>query len=173
MLSALRRVHPTVAFAVAALLFIALTYTPLCAPLNEFFCAISYRVSNGMLDALGIAHQALPAHRVIRAGAFGITIDGLCSGMRGNAIWWAAVLFLPVSRWQKVIHFFAGTAVLALINCVRITHLVYVGAHSVDRFKVYHSWVWPTAILGIILAYRAIHNVVAQHHLAPTTPAHA
>lgn len=162
-----------VLFAVLALALVSLTYTPLCAPFNELFSAISYRGARGMLDALGIAYQANPTHRLLRAGSFGIEVNGLCSGMRGNAIWWAAVVFLPVSRGQKVIHLFAGTAVLALINCARISHLLYVGSHSIDRFRTYHEWVWPAAILGLILAYRAIRNELAQVHLAPTAGAKA
>lgn len=172
MFAALRRGSPAAKFALLAVGLVALTYTPLCAPLNELFCAISYRGTRWMLDVLGISYQAFPAHRVLRSGSFGIEVSGLCSGMRGIAIWCAAVVFLPVPRWQKLVHLFAGTAVLTLVNCMRITHLLYAGAHATARFKLYHEWLWPMGILGLILAYRAIRNVVAQQHIV-SAEAHA
>lgn len=159
-----------VVFAAVALVLVAFTYTPLVDPLNEPLCAVSFRGATWLLDALHIPHVADAAHRVIAHRPFSIEVSGLCSGLRGIALWAAVAALLPVSRRQRALHFAAGTAVLMLLNVVRIVHLFHVGVQSSQSFSLYHEWLWPGAIVGAILLYRLARLVRPG---APMETAHA
>lgn len=148
-----------VVFAGVALVLVALTYTPLAGPLNEPLCAVSYRGATWLLNALHIPHVADAAHRVIAHRPFAIEVTGLCSGLRALALWGAVALLLPVPRWQKALHFALGSAVLVLLNVVRIAHLFHVGVHRPPSFSLYHEWLWPGALVGAILLYRLVRLV--------------
>ncbi len=159
-----------VVFAGVALVLVALTYTPLAAPLNEPLCAVSYRGATWLLGALHIPHVADAAHRVIAHRPFSIEVSGLCSGLRALALWGAVMILLPAPRRQKVLHFALGAALLVGINIVRIAHLFHVGVHRPPSFGLYHEWLWPCAIVGAILLYRLVRLVRPSR---PLEAAHA
>lgn len=143
-------------FAGVALSLVALTYTPLADPLNEPLCAVSYSGARALLDALGVPYAADAAHRTLSRGSFSIEVSGLCSGLRGLALWGAVMILLPGPRRQKLVHFALGAAVLMLVNVARIAHLYQLGAGGSPRFALYHEWIWPAAIVGGILFYRLL-----------------
>lgn len=148
-----------VVFAGVALALVALTYTPLVGPLNEPLCAVSFRGADWLLDAFGVPHVADATTRVLAHKPFSIEVSGLCSGLRGIALWGAVAFLLPVSRRQRALHFALGAAVLMIVNIVRIAHLFNVGMQRSGSFALYHEWLWPGAIVGAILLYRLVRLV--------------
>lgn len=145
-----------VVFASVALGLVGLTYTPLADPLNELSCAVSYRGAQAALSVLGVPHTADAAHRVLSHGSFAVEVTGLCGGVRAIALWAAVMILMAAPRRQKVIHFLLGAAALMLLNIARIAHLFHAGAHRSPSFALYHEWVWPAAIVGVILLYRLV-----------------
>jgi exosortase/archaeosortase family protein len=143
-------------------LLVALTYTPLADPLNEVLCAVSFRGATSALTALGIQFTADAAHRILTHGPFAIEVSGLCSGLRGIALFGAVMILLPLPRRQRLLHFALGVLVLMLVNVVRIVHLFSLGAHGSPRFNLFHEWLWPAAIVGLILTYRLLVRVTPR-----------
>lgn len=165
-----RWVRNDVVFTGLGLGLVALTYTPLVGPLNELLCAVSYRGARWALSAWGVPHVADAARRVLSHGSFAIEVSGLCSGLRGVALWVAVLILLPLSRRQKALHAAAGIVVLMLANVARIVHLFTLGAGRSPRFSLYHEWIWPAAIVGAVLLYRLV--VLLAEHRRPVEVAH-
>jgi exosortase/archaeosortase family protein len=143
-------------FTGVALLLVASTYTRLAAPLNESLCDLSYRGARALLDIIGVPYTADAAKRVLARSSFALEVTGLCSGLRGIALWGAVMILLPVSRRRKLVHVAFGAVALVLVNVVRIVHLFELGAAGSPHFALLHEWIWPTAVLGAILFYRLL-----------------
>jgi exosortase/archaeosortase family protein len=166
-----RWIRNDVVFAGLVLCLLALTYTPLADPINEPLCAVSYRGATWLLHAVGVPFTAIEAHRTLVHFPFAIEVTGLCSGLRGLALFAAAIALLPLSRRQKALHFALGALILVLVNIARVAHLFALGAGGSPRFALYHEWLWPAAIVGLILLYRLVMLVVTWRR--PAEVAHA
>lgn len=162
-MSAARRwIWNDVVFAGVALALVAVTYTPLAEPLNEPLCAVSYRGATSLLHALGVPFVADDARRVIAERPFALEVTGLCGGLRGLALWAAVMLLLPLARRQKALHFALGALVLVAANVARIAHLFVLGAGRSPLFALYHEWLWPCAVVAVVLLYRLAMLIVTR-----------
>lgn len=151
-----------VVFTAFALALVGLTYTSLVDRINEPLCAATYGGATWLLDALGVPFTADDATRSIARGPFAIEVSGRCSGLRGIALWTAVLTLLPLRRRWKAVHFLLGTAVLLVVNVVRTAHLFTLRAGMSPRFDLYHEWLWPMAIVGLVLSYRLVMLIVAR-----------
>lgn len=149
-------------FAGLTLALVALTYTPLATPFNEPLCALSYSGADSLLGLLGIAHEADPTGHVISGEAFALEVNGLCSGLRALALFFAVMALLRIPRRRKALHLVLGAAILVVVNIVRIAHLYSLGESRSTRFALYHEWLWPIAIVGVILSYRLVMLIAAR-----------
>lgn len=162
-MSAARRwVRNDVIFTGAVVALVGLTYTPLVDPLNQVLCAVSYRGADRLLGALGVAHAADAAHRVLGSGTFALEVSGLCSGLRGLALFGAVLLLLSLPWRRKALHFAVGAAALVAVNVARIVHLFQLGAGGSPRFALYHEWIWPAVIVAAVLLYRLVMLLAAR-----------
>lgn len=159
-----RWIRNDVVFAGLVLCFLALTYTPLADPINEPLCAVSFSGATWLLHALGVPFTANEAHRTIAHYPFVIEVTGLCSGLRALALFTAVIALLDLPRRLKAIHFVAGTLILMLVNIARVAHLFVVGAGRSASFALYHEWLWPTAIVAVVLLYR-LAMLIKQHRV--------
>lgn len=164
-----RWIQNDVVFAGVTIALVVLTYTPLADPLNDPLCAISYSGADWLLGKLGVAHSTDAAHRVISGGAFSMEIAGLCSGLRSIALFGAVVLMLELPRRQKALHFAVGLVALVVVNVVRIVHLYTLGEGGSPRFALYHEWIWPLAIVAVVLLYRLVMLFATKNRGAAVT----
>ncbi len=149
-----------VVFTALALALVALTYTSLADRINEPLCAATYRGATWLLEALGVPFTAHDATRSIARWPFALEVSGRCSGLRGIALWTAVLMVLPLRRRWKALHLVLGIAVLLVVNTVRIAHLFTLRVGLSPRFDLYHEWLWPTAIVGLVLSYRLVMQIV-------------
>jgi len=139
-----------------AVLLVSLSYTPLAGRLNDMLCAFSYRGVRWLLSELRVPYVADAANRLLAQGPFALEVNGLCSGLRGIAVLGAVIILVPLRTGQKLAHLALGTLALMVVNVVRIAHLFYLGVHDSPHFALFHEWIWPTAILGVLLLYRLV-----------------
>lgn len=155
-----RWIQNDVVFTAIAIALVAMTYTSLADRINEPLCAVTYRGATWLLHALGVPFTSDDAARSIARWPFTIEVSGRCSGLRGLAVWTAVLLLLPLKPRRKALHFVLGVAVLLAVNAVRIAHLFTLRAGGSPRFDLYHEWLWPSAIVGLVLSYRLAMLVV-------------
>jgi len=161
-----RWIRNDVIFAGLTLLLVALTYTPVAAPLNDPLCALSFSGTDWLLSHLGVAHTVDPSARLITGEAFSIEISGLCSGLRALALFFAVIALLRLPRRKKAIHLAVGAALLVTVNVARIAHLYTLGEARSPSFNLYHEWIWPTAIVAVILLYRLVMLIATRTRAA-------
>lgn len=149
-------------FALLAVALLALAYSRLAAPLNALLCRGSFQGATAALRLLGVEHGAEPAEQILRGPAFAIEVSGLCSGLRGIALWTAAALCLPLSLRRRVGILVVGLLVLCALNVLRIVHLFRLQSEGSAYFVLCHEWLWPCAIVAGIL--------VARHLIARGAP---
>lgn len=153
-----------VVFTFIALGLVAVTYTHLADRLNDALGLVSYRGAVALLRAGGVFFVADEASRSLSRFPFSVEVDGLCSGLRGLALFAAVVLLLELPRRWKVLHLVTGALFLMLINVVRIAHLFVVGASGSPRYALYHEWLWPSAIVAVVLLYRLVMLILGRRH---------
>ena len=152
--SAQRWIWDNIVFGGITLVLVAFAYTPLASPLNEPLCAVSYAGTERLLDLFGVAYTADPARHVISGRVFSLEVAGLCSGLRALALF-AAVLIQIRLPWKRAaLDGALGATVLVALNAARIAHLYQLGEARSPSFTLYHEWIWPSALVSLILLYR-------------------
>jgi exosortase/archaeosortase family protein len=73
--------------------------------------------------------------------------------MEPSALLVAAVIASPVSIRARLVGAVLGTAILALMNLVRIVSLFYVGIHAPRVFEIIHVKGWQPAFILLALAF--------------------
>ena len=151
-----------------ALSLVAISYTSLGDALNRPLSAVSYRGARFLLDACGERYHADAAHLTLSRRLFSVQVNGLCSGLRGLAVWSAVVILLPLPWRRRLLHFAVGGLGLLALNVTRIAHLFLLGAGRSARFALFHEWLWPALVVGVILAYRLVMGTI--HRREATSP---
>ncbi len=74
-----------------------------------------------------------------------------CDAMDVNILFVAAVVAFPAPWARRAVGVALGTALLAVVNVVRITSLYHVDVHWPDRFELVHAELWPLAMVAVAL----------------------
>lgn len=127
-------------------------------PANETTAIRSYlaliaRAVGGILDLFG--YEATVTETVVYTPRFSLEIVRGCDAIEPTAIYLAAVLASPVGVWAKLPGILIGTAVLLLINLIRIVSLFFVGVYYPSAFRMLHEEVWQAAFIVLAIAFWA------------------
>ena len=154
---------------------LGLSYTSFAQPFNDVLCAASY---SGVRRLIAAAHWGAVtfdehARRIIFQG-FAIEVAGLCSGLRGIALWAAVAVHLPKTWPARARYFIAGLGALLVLNVVRIAHLLYLGGTHSPRFGLFHEYVWPAVfVAAVLIGRRASGGLRGREHAAVAGGTHA
>jgi len=128
------------------------------------------------LDAL-LRGTAWVDHQVLRLFSDQVRLDGVivsldgfavriiteCTGLYESLILIAAVLAYRASWRERLLGAVAGTALLYLMNVLRIAFLLVVGRHAPEFFDFAHVYFWQTLLaVFIVLIWLAWIQYVVQ-----------
>ncbi|MGB2986021.1 MAG: archaeosortase/exosortase family protein [Phycisphaerae bacterium] len=82
---------------------------------------------------------------------FSIEVVTGCDGIEATALFAAAVLASPVSLRSRLLFLLAGTAVLMVVNLLRIVSLFCVGVYFPNAMDVMHFDAWPGVLIVLVL----------------------
>lgn len=133
-------------FAVLMILFYALL-------LSDFFqssiqlqiVALDAKISSFMLNLVGV--KTVANKEMINSPAFSISIARGCDALEAMALFASALLSFPAKWHYKLIGFFAGIAILFLLNIVRVVSLFLTGLYFPKAFEFMHVEVWQAIFI--------------------------
>lgn len=89
--------------------------------------------------------------QTVSSSRFGLQVVGGCDGIEAIALFTSAVLASPVSWRRRLPFILAGTAVLFVVNLLRIVSLYFAGVHFPQAMDRMHWELWPGLfIVGIL-----------------------
>ena len=91
---------------------------------------------------------------ISRRGA--ISVERGCDAVEPSALFVSAVLASPVPLLQRLLAVVVGTAVLMVVNLLRIISLYLVAVHWRKAFDVMHLDVWQAAFIFLAIALWAV-----------------
>lgn len=106
-------------------------------------------ISNAILDLLGFATRV--DGTLIASADFSIAVRRGCDGLEPAALVISALLAFPAPWTRKIAGILVGTAVLLLLNILRIVSLFWIGSVSRPIFAKAHLEIWP--LLFILAAF--------------------
>jgi len=150
-----RGVRAIIVFVVLMGLFYGFVHTPA----NETTAFRSYlaliaRVVGGILGLFG--YDSSVSETVIHAPEFSLEIVRGCDAIEPAATYIAAVLASPVGVWPKLPGILIGTAVLLLLNLLRLVSLFFVGVYYPNAFDMLHEAVWQATFIVLAVGFWAI-----------------
>jgi exosortase H (IPTLxxWG-CTERM-specific) len=88
---------------------------------------------------------------VMRSPRFALDVHNGCNGVEAAILLAAAMLAFPATWRSRLLGLTAGTAVIQLLNLVRLCTLFWLGEHHRQTFDFFHVGVWQAlVILGAI-----------------------
>jgi exosortase/archaeosortase family protein len=139
-------------FALLMGVFYAITFLPV---LNKMALPAlqktNAKVSTAVLNVFG--EEATNHATNISSRRYSINIAHGCDAIEPAALFVAAVLAFPASFAAKVPALFIGTALLLIINLVRIISLYYTGVFWPAAFETMHVDVWQPAFIVLSLFF--------------------
>jgi len=119
---------------------------------QEFFqpkvVSVNAKVSSWILNIFGM--QTIASDAVLSSKAFSVSIARGCDAIEAMALFAAALLSFPAKWRPKLIGFFAGIALLFILNLGRIISLFLTGIYFPKAFEIMHVEVWQ--VLFILFA---------------------
>ena len=138
-------------FALLMGVFYAATFLPV---LNKrffpYYLRLNARASAAILNLFG--EGAAAEGTSVVSPRYSVNIRHGCDAIEPTALLVAAVLAFPAPWRRKGWGILLGTAVLAVINLVRIVTLFYVGIHFPRAFDAMHLDVWQPVFILLSLA---------------------
>ncbi len=134
------------------------------------YLELNARISGAILGAFG--ETIAVSGRALSSPRAALAIERGCDAIHPTLLFLAAVLALPAAWGRKLAGILAGSALLALLNLMRIVTLYYVRADWPKLFDVMHLEVWQATFIGIALALWIIWALWAtraalpEHHAA-------
>lgn len=122
-------------------------------------------VSARILRVLG--RDATSSGFSVRSPEFSFSIQKGCDAIDPSALFVACVFALHAPVRLKLVGMAIGTAVLLLINLVRVISLFYVGLYFPKAFHVMHVDVWQPVFIVLAVVFWAIWAVRATSPAAP------
>jgi exosortase/archaeosortase family protein len=114
-----------------------------------------YVVANAWLAGAVLNGLGQKSHVVgdsICSARFTVTVLEGCTATGLISLFWAGLLALPASWPRKTAGMAAGTAVIALLNVMRIVTVFGVGVHYPKSFSTLHEEIWPGLLVLATLA---------------------
>ena len=157
----------------AALLgvYFAFTATQPYAELLLPYLRLNASVSAAILDFFSGDVSAVD--NSIISPRFSVVIARGCDAIDPSAVFLAAVVAFPVSIRRKLPGMIVGTALLLVINLVRIVTLYYAGIYYPDAFETLHHDVWQGLFIMLALLFWMIWAGWAQRPRREPEPASA
>ena len=139
-------------FAILMVAFYACTFIPM---LQKDFLPRLQRVnavaSTAILNLFG--ESATSRDTNIVTPRYPLNVAHGCDAVEPIALFVAAVLAFPTRWTPKIPGLLIGTAVLAVLNLVRIVSLYYTGVHWPTAFETMHVDVWQPAFIVLSLFF--------------------
>jgi len=114
--------------------------------------------TRGLVEVSAIVIRLLggdaAAHQVILqnpSNGFAMEVLDGCNGDDVVVLLWAAILAYPASWSQKGKGLLAGTAIIYVINFLRIISLFYLGQYNRQWFDFAHLYVWESVFVLLTL----------------------
>lgn len=142
-------------FAVFFLGFIVLfrvfaTLEPMSGFLQGDLCRWIAQASAGLLSAFS---EAQVRGAQLGFHGFWVVVAEPCNGVLPTTIYMSAVLAFP-SSWRATFWGLGlGVPAIALLNVLRVTSLVVLGAYRPDLFEQVHLYVWQTLVVALSMVF--------------------
>ena len=123
-------------------------------------------LSHVMLNFLG--QECAVSEVTIRSAGFAISVRRGCDALEPSWFLCAAILSFSARPARKFLGILIGSAVLNLLNLLRIVSLYLVGLRFPRSFEVVHLEIWPVAFIvtAILLWIRWIRWAQPDHDCA-------
>jgi len=136
-------------FAVLMILFYIFWLSGYCQNnIQPAIVSVNARLSSSILNIFGIKTTAVNEH--ISSPSFSVSIAKGCDAMEAMALFASALLAFPAKWKYKLSGFFAGIAILFMLNIARIISLFLTGLYFPKAFEIMHVEVWQ--VLFILFA---------------------
>jgi exosortase/archaeosortase family protein len=137
--------------------FFAFSMVPAAGELQRLYALLTARVSGVLLNLAGQGCRVSGTY--ISSAHFAVNVHDSCTGCALTAFLWAAALAFPTTAGNKLRGVAVGSALMTLLNVVRITSVFLVGAYAPGHFDFIHEEVWPgllsVSAVAITLAWVA------------------
>lgn len=110
--------------------------------------SVNAKISSFVLNIFGMKTRA--TNELISSAYFSVGIAKGCDAIEAMALFAAALLSFPAKWLHKLAGFFAGIAILFILNIVRVVSLFMIGVYYPKAFEIMHVEVWQ--VLFIIFA---------------------
>jgi exosortase H (IPTLxxWG-CTERM-specific) len=138
-----------IGFAVLMILFYVFWLSDYCQNnIQPSIVSVNARLSSFFLNIFGIKTTAVKEN--ISSSSFSVSIAKGCDAMEAMALFASALLAFPAKWKYKLIGFFAGIALLFMLNIARIISLFLTGLYFPKAFEIMHVEVWQ--VLFILFA---------------------
>ena len=117
------------------------------------YLALNARLSAAVLRLFG--DDASASGQSLASSRYSLSIREGCDAIQASAFFVFAVLAFPsvVSRWSRLPPLLLGTALLLVINLIRIVSLYYTGVYFPSAFETVHIDVWQTLFVFLPLVF--------------------
>ncbi len=107
------------------------------------------KISSIILNIFGMKTTASQAN--LSSPSFAVSIAKGCDAMEAMALFGAALLAFP-AKWKfKFAGFFAGIAILFMLNIIRVITLFLTGIYFPKAFEIMHVEVWQVLFILVAL----------------------
>ena len=154
-----RSERPVVSFFALFVLCMVAFYVCEATPLfQEVFFPAYFRLNASVTAAIvdSFGGDVLADGPLVVSPQFRMEVRRGCDAVEPSALFISAVLASPVSWAARALGAAVGTALLMLINVVRLVSLYYIGVYFPGAFQVVHVDVWQAAFILITVLLWAV-----------------
>ncbi len=136
-------------FAVLMVIFYSFWLSDYCqSNLQPGIVSVNASISSFILNLFGM--KTFASKETVSSLSFSVNIARGCDAVEAMALFASAMLAFPAKWNYKVIGFFAGIAMLFLLNILRVISLFLTGIYFPKAFEIMHVEVWQ--VLFIVFA---------------------
>ena len=131
------------------LAFIIVDYEPIrnALKLDAYYTGAVVAVSAWFIDLLGISVQAQGAFLHLSHAIMEVKFG--CNGLEAILLYLAAVLAYPASGKLRLAGIIVGSAVLQILNIIRIGVLAWVLEYHKQQFAIMHEYVTQSIMIAL------------------------
>lgn len=140
------RVAFVLKFGIALILFYVVTALE---PVNDHFVVpFTEVVVSAAAFLLRSFHQPIGViGTVIQAPRFALDVRNGCNGLEAVMVLAAAVLAFPATFRSRLTGLLAGSAIIEILNLLRVSSLVWLGENHRQLFDFIHVGVWQSIVI--------------------------
>ncbi len=145
--------------------FVLVDYEPVrqALKLDHYYTGAVVALSAWLIDLIGIpvtAHGAyLQLHHAVMEVKFG------CNGLEAILLYVAAVLAYPAGWKLRLVGIVAGSAVLQVLNIVRIGVLAWVLEYHQQNFALMHEYVTQSIMIALAFLVFLFYLQATEHEI--------